>query len=64
MLNYLILPQEIGFLPALMIPDTTQYFIVAFHAVKSFVISHYAHTCRKKELYIEYECFQLHVISC
>lgn len=47
-LNYLILPQEIGFLPALRIPDTSQYFIVAFYAVKSFLLSPYAHMCRKK----------------
>lgn len=48
MLNYLILPQEIGFLPALRIPDTSQYFVVAFYAVKSFLLSPYAHMCRKK----------------
>lgn len=48
MLNFLILPQKKGFLPVLTIPDTTGYFIVAFYAVETFVLSHYAHTCRKK----------------
>lgn len=57
MLNFLILPQKIGFLPGLMIPDTTRYFIVAFYAVKTFVLSHYAHTCRKKELYMSTSVF-------